>query len=498
MKFSRVILLAAAMSAMVFAQDDDDYDDNAGRGFTASPTPTFSASPARADGNTSPSSSAGRGRVKMRVSGDVDINSGFEFENNYSHRREIRRDSDNNPVLDRDGNTVFDTIKVDEWSREFNIMYHWNLRFGFDFGEKVSADFRFSNPSGYGGDNLNGWMEIWEGTQSAEGVNRWFQGYIPAIPNAYITLRPTSRFSFYGGLLEVKGNTVLDLVAGAEGILLEEDINAGGLWTNYSNWNAEYNSSQAGVKLGVGFSDNLAVNFSILAPTARDFRFILDTDIGLGDAITLTPVIALRSFNNMPYTYTPIGEEEEIERNPVLFAIGADLGLALSDAFNLDFGIALGNVKLGMWEAENNIPGTSSYEGKGRETLFGFLMKIAPLINFGMNEIAFQYSLGVGSFTERSDEEVNEVGAGGGSHSERFTFSSVYNDLFFGWNFRLSEHFAFGPNVAMAFRKDSFKERYDSSLPRDWGEPTSADDVTNNKLTGFNHIRLGLGFTANF
>jgi hypothetical protein len=435
--------------------------------------------------------------VNVRISGDVYLNPGFESENNYHHDHEQRIGQDG-PIVDRDGRPVMDTVKVDSIVDWFNIMYNWNVRLGFDFNERVSLDFRLSNPAGYGGNNMNRLSNLWQGSEVTDGVDDWFRGWsIPAVPNAFITLRPNSVFSFYGGLLEIKGNTALDFVAGVESRLSDPDnVNAGGLWTSYWNWNNQYNASQVGLKMGVELYPDFTLNFAALAPTENDFRFIFGADIGLGHALTLSPIITLRSFDALSYEFENI-DEDEVFRTPVLFTYGADLGIELSDAFNLEVGAALGHIRLGYDEWEENMPGVGTDNGNERQTGFGFLLRAAPTMNVGINEIAFSYSFGVARFTNREYFESNVPGASG-NHTTKEIASSAFNDLALDWNFRISDNFAFGPQVAMAFRRDRYREQYDNSFPAPNDLASSSDDTDDNKLTGLRAARFGLGFTARF
>ncbi|MCL2844775.1 MAG: hypothetical protein FWE23_04900 [Chitinivibrionia bacterium] len=494
MKFSKVFLVVAAASAMVFAQNDAD------EWFTTPPPPAAAQPTWTAPAATSPTTTRERNRnrnIGVRVSGDLYLNPGFEFANNYRHREEQRRNPDGSPVLDRDGRPVIDTVRVDNVEDWFDIMYNWNVRLGLDFNERVSLDFRFSNPAGYAGNNMNRLSGLWRGSEVTTGQDDWFRGWsIPRVPNAFITLRPNSMFSFYGGLLEIKGNTALDFVAGVEQrVHAPLNNSAGGLWTSYQNWNAITNASQVGLKMDVELSPDFTLNFAALAPTDVDFRFIFGADIGLG-ALTLSPIITLRSFDALSYSFENI-DEEEVFRTPVLFTYGADLGIELSDAFNLEVGAALGHIRLHYDESETNIPGVGTNSENERLTGFGFLLRAAPTMTFGINEIAFSYSFGVARFTDKEYIESNVPGASG-SHTTKSITSSAFNDLALDWNFRLSDNFAFGPQFAMAFRRDRYRVQYDNAFPSPNLLPSSSDDIDDNKRTGLRAARLGLGFTANF
>lgn len=427
MKFSKVVLLAAAASAMVFAQG--------------------------ADGNG----------PKLRFSGDVLINSAFETDKYYEY-------DDNYGV----GNVLLSQEKTeDEISKTFNALYGWNVLFGLDFGDNFSVDFRLSNQSGYGLDLLN-----FENGSSV-------LDHIPVLPNAYFTWRQ-GIFSLKGGLLEVSGNTALDLVAGVE--------SGAGLWTYYWGWDCEYNASQGGIKLGFDLSESFALNLTaaLVSPTNtldddpiyNEFRCILDADIALGDIITLTPVFQARSFWRQGYYYENINGELTIEdKTPLLLAYGADVGLALSDNFNIDLGVAAGN-GTNIYYSKTEIGPNKNERKDGR---FGLLAKVAPSFTFGINEIAAQYSFGM--LTEKSKTEAE--GSGIETTLTRKN-KTIYNDIYFGYFLRVHDNFAFGPSVNLALSSDKFRNKYETNVPN----AIAYDNDGNGEV--YNVMRFGLEFVASF
>ncbi|MDR0305064.1 MAG: hypothetical protein LBH98_09925 [Chitinispirillales bacterium] len=412
----------------------------------------------------------------MRFSGDFFLNPGFHFDNDYYYTGSYYDDDYYGPNKN---------VKVDYKSNTFNIQYAWNTRLGLDFGDNLSVDFRLSNPGGYGNDNL----AFKDGNA---------KGYIPTLPNAYITWKPGSLFKFYGGLLETKGNTVLDLVAGFESMFSASDFDVEdlydvgggyGLWTSFWNWDCEYNSSQAGLKFGFDFSDKFSLNLTtaLVSPANalgdayyivyedgvpvdieyyyynhNEFRFILDADIGLGEKVTLSPVFQTRSFWGTYYDYS-----NRKNKASVLLAYGTDIDFAFNDKFNFNVGVALGNIRLGKSYVVN-------YDTWGDDIKsFGFLVKAAPSLTLGINELAFNYSLGTGNV--KLDEGVY------GTYKESF----VCNDLYFGWHFLINDNIAFGPAVQLAFRSDKLKATYESIKSTD-------------KIGGYNYINFGLEFVARF
>ena len=373
---------------------------------------------------------------EFRFSGDMSINPGFDISNSFSWH---------------DGNKV-----GERRSSAFNMQYGWNVNMGLDFNDYFSMDFRLSNPSGHALDQLN----FTNG--SVQGV--WA---VPQLPNAYFTWRTGGLFSLKGGLLRVDGNTVLDLVAGAEASRAElvsamseprlPNFGALGLWTHYSSWDATYNASQAGLQFCFDITDGVGINLTtaLVKPSNyvwnqphphNEFRFILNADLELSHMLTLSPTIATRSFWR---AYNETNDQgETTPKTPILFSYGVDAGVELNDMVNLNAGIALGNVRL---DQDNSA--------------FGFLFKVAPEITFGINEVFANYSLGILSVTEEVENDDNGK------------FTGVFNDLHLGWHFRMNENIAFGPAASMAF----------SSFSVD-------GDATN----GLNNLRFGLEFRAGF
>jgi len=464
--FSKVALFTAVASLAVFAQDDEDFGSSPS--FSYSPAPSFTPAPVASSSPSATNRSSGSG-PEFRFSGDIYLEPGFEFDNTYVIQHyENGRES-----------------KLSAKNNAFNMSYGWNANLGLDFNDNFSVDFRLSNPSGYALDGL-------------AFDNGSVQGYwsLPSLPHAYFTWRTDGPFRLHGGLLNVSGNTTLDLVAGVEGRIanviawLNEDAyldpNAGGLWTWYNSWDCEYNASQGGLKFGFDLSDNFALNLTTAlvssqntldySPNHNEFRLVLDAEIGLGSVVTLSPIITTRSFWKQGYHYEYInGREIEKAKTPVLFAYGSDIDLEFNDMFSLNAGIALGHIRFGKWEYQE---GRES--GSGSQAGSSFLAKVAPSLNFGINEVLFQYSLGIGSFREKGKGEGEWLGK----------FTSVYNDMALCWDFRMNENIAFGPVVAMAFRTDKYRERDDYP-----GEPTFDEKL---KIGGYSWMRFGLGFTASF
>lgn len=466
MNFFKVVLVTAIMSIAVFAQD------------------TVFVIINETSGAKNETSGAKKG-PNLRFSGDISLNPGFEFQNNYDFEDIYY------------GAIPVGNIKYDNKSNAFNIQYGWNVLFGLDFGDKISVDFRLSNPNGYGLDYLN----------FADGSAK---GYIPTLPNAYFTWKPGSVFSFKGGLLEVEGSTVLDLVAGYES---DE-----GLWTDYSSWSQVYNNSQAGLKFGFDFSDNFSLNLTtaLVSPTNtldyegylvygyyngqidadfiddyvhNEFRFILDANISLGDVVTLKPMLQTRSFWSYYRELTgvnPITSDYEYKmKTPILVAYGTDIDFNFNDAFNLNAGLALGNIRLNKFSSITSVNGV--HNNGSDDTMFGFLLKFAPSLNFGINELWLNYSLGIGTFKSKMTIPVyNPIIDDYIPSKVEEKYSRTFNDLAFTWNFRVNDNFAFGPGISMAFRSD---KESDNGIETPY---------SNKKTSGYNWLRFGLNFTASF
>ncbi|MCL1945620.1 MAG: hypothetical protein FWF51_00505 [Chitinivibrionia bacterium] len=420
-KFHKIktVLLAAALSAMVFAQSEE-----------------------------------GKG-PKLRFSGDVLINSAFETskDSEYENKQE-------------DGKTVEGEKKEVEGSKAkaFNTQYGWNAAFGVDFNDAFSVDFRLSNPSGYGLDMLNfkNGSGIWES--------------LPMLPNAYFTWKP-GMFSLKGGLLEVSGNTTLDLVAGAES---EE-----GLWTYYWGWDAQYNASQGGLQLGFELSEGLALNLTaaMVSPTNEldaktiynEFRFILDADIALGDMISLKPVFQSRSYwQQGSYTEEKDGKDTTYETTPILLSYGADVGIALSEEFNLDIGIAGGNA---TYEKSKGKDSESKTSGTA------FLAKVAPSLTLGIVEIEAQYSFGLLNMPKNKSKT--------GSVEEATKNTTIYHDIYLGAFFRVNDNFAFGPMFNMPMSTDKTSSKVTGGT-----DAQNKDDKY--RTDAWSAMRAGLEFSASF
>jgi len=493
MKRTKVFLLTAAISASIFAQD---YYHSAPTP-PPPPPPTMSSAPAAVaqNGGTGTRIRIGNRHINLRFSGDAHLNAGFEFNNNFHHDYERVRNNDGSWAQDNDGNAVYDTVRVDSHSDEFSMLYNLNFRVGFDFGERFSANVRFSNPRGYAQNNLGEWRDLWPGSEYTYGIDDFFRGWrLPWVPSAYITLKPNPDIAFSAGLLEIKGNSVLDLVAGSEGMIGAFDAgvsswwNYGGIWTNYYNWDIATNRSQVGFTMDFALSPNLSINFATLAPTEEDFRFILGADIGLGDVVTLSPVVSARSFRNMSYEFTNIAGDD-VSKTPVLVAYGADLGFELSDAFNLDLGFALGHIRLNTDEREG-VYNDALVTHNEKITGLAVLLKFAPTISLGIGDLGLSYSLGIGNINDRAEA------SGGATLDHKSTNGSLYHDLSLGFMFRLNDNVAFGPQFDAGLRRERSKTVTASSIPFYPGYPVT--DEADNKLTGLNHFRIGLGFTASF
>lgn len=408
MKVSKIALLAAmAFTASVFAQDGESVS-SSNEGFNSA-----------ASSYSAPTANGAKG-INFRVSGDMTLNPGWEIDNEWEKPDGGKKESSK--------------------SKAFNMQYGWNANLGLDFNDNFSMDFRLSNPEGYALGQLNF-------------ANGSAKDYIPHLPHAYFTWKTGGVFSMQGGLLNVAGNTVLDLVAGYE--------SGTGLWTSNWGWDSEYNASQAGLRFIFDITDNFGINFTTALVSSEntldfspedhnEFRFILDMNIGINDMITISPIIATRSFWHAYDEYNDDGDATS--KTSVLFTYGVDADFAFSDAFNLNAGLAMGNVRI-------------SEDG----TMFGFLMKAFPSFAFGINEVALNYSLGIGSYKDTYEDWDGE-------ETEEKTIMT-FNDLGLKWLFRMNDNIAFGPAAAFAFA--SVKDDYDNKQ-------------------GLNHIRFGLDFIASF
>jgi len=406
MKITKIILLAILVTATVFAQE-------------------------------------GKG-PKIRFSGDVNLNLILEAENEWHQ------------ITDFNDMGMQFTLTVDDKRSAFNVPFGWNVLFGLDFGESVSLDFRLSNPAGYALDQLNFTngsgmhdqydIDLYNGTAAAK-------AYFPALPNAYFTWKPGSVFSLKGGLLEVEGNTTLDLVAGVE--------TESGLWTSHDSWADSYNNSQGGIKFGFELGDNVEIGLTtaLVSPTNvldeetpnsqihNEFRFIIDADIAIGDVATISPTFQTRS-HWRERTYTEqfgLGDPIQKKETPIMVAYGVDAGFEFNDMFSLDAGIALGHINLGK-------PNKVDTQDNGEKVNgFGFLARVAPTLFIGrFIELEFSYSLGTGSLTQEAySNSLKEL-------TEKTTL--VYNDLYLRALFNASDNFAIGPSVELAVRGDKFTE----------------------------------------
>jgi len=385
MRVSRVALLTAAMfSAAVFAQDEEAELSDV-KNVSAAPVVVKnekSSSAVSAPISVAPVAEKEKSGPKLRFSGDFYVNPAWERENTWEQAK--------------------GEDKSDDKTNAFNILYNWNTSFGLDFNDNFSLDFRLSNKSGYECDNL-----AFENGSAKE--------LLPYLPNAYFTWRAGDVFSLSGGLLEVTDNTVLNLVSGYE--------NSGGLYTSYANWATEYNNSQGGLKFGFDFSENFSLNLTAALVNEsregevienKEFRFILDANIALGEKITLSPVFQARSYYK---NYTAGGKE----KSSILLAYGTDLNIELSDAVNLGFGVALGNIKG---------KDLSKLDGE-KKSAFGLLFGISPEFTFGVNEISIGYSLGLAS--DKNDGKKS--------------LTNTYHDTYCVWLFRVNDYFALGPSA---------------------------------------------------
>jgi len=405
MKISRIMLLAIAVFSMaVFAQDEETVSleaedlspvlsDDVSESAHAVKSESAAVS---AHTDVSPSLPAEteneKSGPKLRFSGDFYLNPAWERENEWEGERS-------------DG----------ELDNTFNVLYNWNTSFGVDFGDKFSLDFRLSNASGYACDYLS----FEDGTAAS---------WIPVLPNAYFTWRANDVFSLSGGLLEVSDNTVLNLVSGYE--------RSGGLYTSFANWATEYNNSQGGIRFGFDFSESFSLGLTAALVNSRrvkdslddyeyytwtfiddsEFRFILDANIALGEKVTLSPVFQARSYY---HNYTVADKE----KSSILLAYGTDLSIELSDAVNLGFGVALGNIK------GKNL--SDSYWSGEKMSSFGLLLGVSPEFAFGFNEIAVGYSLGLASDKNKEGEKN----------------MNTYHDSYCTWLFRVNDYFALGPSA---------------------------------------------------
>jgi len=292
------------------------------------------------------------------------------------------------------------------------------------------------------------------------------------MPNAFFTWDVSNLLTVRGGLLEHKGNTALDLVAGAEQIRRLGFDNAG-LYTSFSNWAKTYNNSQAGIHFAFDFSDMLTLNATAAFPVneswnaeGSDARLIFDADLDLG-ALTLSPVIHARFFRNNYYDVV-----NEKDKNSILWAFGVDADLELGGAFNLGAGIALGQIT--EFKVKD---GNYSY----RESMSGVLMRVSPSLDLGTSELTFNYSFGVGNQREKVEER---------SDYAKETDRMIYNDMLFGWQYRFNDHLAFGPFFGLTTA--SYVGKYDYKWEGD-SEKGNYDDKF-----GWNSTRFGLNVVARF
>jgi len=444
MKFTKVVLLAAAMSAMVFAQSDDAWF----------PTP-----PPPAPASASWQQNTGGRDLNFRFGGDFSSDQYWNISNDWHKIGSGSKQS---------GDAV----------SNFYAEYLWNFRAGVDVGDRFSIDVRFSNPSGYAGDLIN--------FQHASG--RYNEPtWLPIMPNAFFTWEISNLLSVRGGLLEHKGNTTLDLVAGMEssrGMDLESIyygyFNDEGIFTTYSNWATIYNNSQAGIHFAFDFSDAFTLNATAAFPVnesrnadGSDARLIFDADLDLG-TLTLSPVIHARFFRNNYEFLDGFDEDEDPvfkDRNSILWTFGLDAGLDFG-MFNLGAGIALGQIT-------ENKQDHRTYSS--RESMSGVLMRVSPSLDFGNSELTFDYSIGVGTIRDKEEDRdyLNEV-----------TYRMISNDMSLGWAYRLNDHLAFGPFFGLT--SSSFGGKYD------WKEGDDSDKGDFERTGGWNNVRFGLNVTARF
>ncbi|MCL1946330.1 MAG: hypothetical protein FWF51_04135 [Chitinivibrionia bacterium] len=445
MKIAKVFLLSLILSITIFAQNDNasEKDKN----------------------------------ITFRASGDLTLSPYGKVINGWET-------VDNRPQ--GSGEPKYEKQKFDDYEITFLSEYAYNLMLGFDVKDKFSFDIRISNPNGYeadlipfGGGTAKGWNPLKEDENGDH-------PYLPTLPNAYFTWK-TNNVYIYGGLLEVKGNTTLDLSAGLE--------TGNGLYTSDANWGTIFNNSQAGVKFGFDFSKNFALNltagfpsnsneYNIELPQGNDLRFILDANINAGN-FTISPVAHARVLRNIYLTYDKESGYDNF-RNAIFHSYGLDAGFEFGNAFKLDIGAAAGNIVLYKQEYYEILPDGNNGEllATEREKMFGFLAKAAPSLTFGINEASVSYSFGLLRYKE--SEIIYENG-----NYNKTNYLFYYNDLFASWHFRFNDYVAFGP--MFAWTSNTYKLKLDYKI----GDDTKKE-IDESSPVGINVFRFGMEFVANF
>jgi len=262
----------------------------------------------------------------------------------------------------------------DQTSHIYANKYMWNLKLGVDVNENLGFKFRLSNPVGSA-------LQTVTNNESITNDNR-----IVTIPQAEMQYT-AGKFNLSAGIIAVKSTTPLTLSTSAErsGYTSGMDMS--------STWGVFRNNSQAGLRVGYDFSDNVSLNVvSAIAeadysdPAYVDFRTIVDAPIKINGDIKVTPSVAIRSGISGDYN------DRKYNTNA-----GLDFSAKLSDAFSLAVGAAYGQFRdAEVLNDDNKLEGERT-KSKNWDAPQGFLLSAKPTFKLGAAKLTTAYSFGTSS-----------------------------------------------------------------------------------------------------
>lgn len=156
--------------------------------------------------------------------------------------------------------------------------YAWNLKCKINVNENLLFGIRLSNPSGYATDNI------------ADNISWVTKGYynVLSIPELYFKWN-VGIFSLTGGIIPVKPNTVLDLVAYEMRELDEDEVTPGYYEVGENTWTIRTNNSQKGLDFGFKMFSNENVSFgmNLIGAMADDAKGTDTADVLKHDQVRL-------------------------------------------------------------------------------------------------------------------------------------------------------------------------------------------------------------------
>lgn len=233
------------------------------------------------------------------------------------------------------------------------LMLGWNYRFLVEINEKLDMGFRLSDPEGGQGETIAG--------SGKSGETNKLSLLLPALPNVWFTWKPAANFNLSGGLVNVAGNTTLDLAAVA--VTKDATRTFGDTYYNsLAGFDFAFPFASSKVFVTAGISDNsyYRQDPEVGTDSYSDAKIIAGANLSFAEnRIILKPAVQILTRGDVAHGFFD-------SDNKPLITEGIDAGFRISEVYSLNLGICAAHDK---------------HKENGNFTLVNFSAE--PVFNFG-------------------------------------------------------------------------------------------------------------------